>query len=74
VWLYTMWLYKDLTVFILCCKRLADYITIVRRYGNKNLYIIANSYHKLEYLNISNYIKFSKILICNVIHSCLRLQ
>src|SRR6266498_310330 len=35
---------------------------------------IAQSCHKLEYLNISNLIEFSEISICNVIHSCPRLQ
>ncbi len=35
---------------------------------------IANSCHKIEYLNISNCTEFSEISICDVIHSCLRLQ
>ncbi|POG60687.1 hypothetical protein GLOIN_2v1787560, partial [Rhizophagus irregularis DAOM 181602=DAOM 197198] len=35
---------------------------------------IANSCHRLEYLNISNRTEFSEISICNVIRSCPRLQ
>src|SRR5436305_10362412 len=35
---------------------------------------ITQSCHKLEYLNISNRTEFSEISICNIIHSCLRLQ
>ena len=42
--------------------------------NNKGLCAIINSCHKLEYLNISNRIKFSEISICNVICSCPRLQ
>ncbi|CAI2190615.1 4888_t:CDS:1, partial [Funneliformis geosporum] len=34
---------------------------------------IADSYHKLECLNISNRREFSEILIYNIIHFCLRL-
>ena len=35
---------------------------------------IANSCHRLEYLNISNRTEFSEISICNIICSCPRLQ
>ncbi|CAG8785528.1 9344_t:CDS:2, partial [Gigaspora margarita] len=38
------------------------------------LYTIANSCHKLEYLNISNRKRFSEIVIWNIIHSCPKLQ
>ena len=36
---------------------------------DKNLYAIANSCHKLEYLGISDYKEISKIAIWNVIYS-----
>ena len=35
---------------------------------------IANSCHRLEYLNISNRREYSETSICNVIRSCPRLQ
>ncbi len=38
------------------------------------LYIIINLCHKLKYLNICHHIEFSKILICNIIHFCLKFQ
>ena len=50
---------------------------LYNRFRPKNdidLTAIANSCHKLEYLNISNRTEFSEISICNVIRSCLRLQ
>src|SRR5438034_1818185 len=61
-------------ISILCGEGLADYISIVRGYGDKGLCAIANSCHKLEYLNISNRTEFSEISTCNVIRSCPRLQ
>src|SRR5581483_4494811 len=42
--------------------------------NDKGLCAIANSCHRLEYLNISNRTEFSEISICNVIRSCPRLQ
>ena len=39
-----------------------------------DLSAIAQSCHKLEYLNISNRTEFSEISICNVICSCPKLQ
>ncbi|GET00265.1 hypothetical protein GLOIN_2v1790945 [Rhizophagus clarus] len=42
--------------------------------NDKGLCAIANSCHRLEYLNISNHTEFSEISICNVIRSCPRLQ
>ena len=50
---------------------------LYNRFRSKNdidLTVIANSCHKLEYLNISNRTEFSEISICNVICSCPRLQ
>ncbi|GBB93308.1 hypothetical protein RclHR1_21480004 [Rhizophagus clarus] len=41
---------------------------------DKGLYAIANSCYKLEYLDISFRIEFSEESICNIIHSCLKLQ
>jgi hypothetical protein len=48
-------------------------------YGNgsitdKGLYVIVNSCHKLEYLNISERKEISEIAIWNVIHSCPQIQ
>ena len=46
---------------------------LYNRFRPKNdidLTAIANSCHKLEYLNISGYTRFSEIIICNVICSC----
>ncbi|CAI2197193.1 19705_t:CDS:2, partial [Funneliformis geosporum] len=37
--------------------------------SDKGLYVITNSYHELEYLNISNHTEFSEISICNIICS-----
>ncbi|PKK56653.1 hypothetical protein RhiirC2_799581 [Rhizophagus irregularis] len=65
---------KYLNISVLRCKGLADHIFIVQGYGDKGLCAIADSCHKLEYLNISNRTEFSEISICNVIHFCLRLQ
>lgn len=65
---------KYLNISILYGKKLADYISIVWEYSDKNLCIIANLCHKLEYLNSSNYTEFSEISIYNVIHSCPKLQ
>ena len=42
--------------------------------NDEGLCAIAQSCHKLEYLNISNRTEFSEISICNIIHSCPRLQ
>ena len=42
--------------------------------NDEGLCAIANSYHKLECLNISKHTEFSEISICNIIHSCPRLQ
>ena len=39
-----------------------------------DLWKIAQSCHKLEYLNISYRTEFSEISICNIIYSCPRLQ
>ena len=64
---------KYLNISVLCYKKLADYITIIREYSDKDLCAIANLCYKLEYLNISNRTEFSKISIYNVIHSCPRL-
>ncbi|CAI2192858.1 12217_t:CDS:2, partial [Funneliformis geosporum] len=50
---------------------------IAESYSNlndKGLYAIANSYHKLEYLNISGRTEYSEISICNIIRSCKKLQ
>ena len=50
---------------------------LYNRFWPKNdidLTAIANSCHKLEYLNISNRTEFSEISIYNVIRSCPRLQ
>ena len=50
---------------------------LYNRFRPKNdidLTAIANSCHKLEYLNISIRKEFSEISICNVIRSCPRLQ
>ncbi|RGB37789.1 hypothetical protein C1646_756416 [Rhizophagus diaphanus] len=56
----------------------SEYLNISASHGgfknDKGLCAIAQSYHKLEYLNISRCTEFSKILICNVISSCPRLQ
>ena len=41
---------------------------------DKGLYAIANSCHKLEYLDISYRTEFSEQSICNIIRSCLKLQ
>ena len=65
---------KYLNISILHDERLANYISIVREYSDKVLYAIANSYHKLEYLNISNRTEFSEISICNIIRSYPKLQ
>ena len=65
---------KYLNISILRSEGLADYISIVRGYGDKGLYAIANSCHKLEYLNISNRTEFSEISICNIIRSYPKLQ
>ena len=42
--------------------------------NDEGLCAIANSYHKLECLNISKYTEFSETLIYNIIRSCSRLQ
>ena len=50
--------------------------TLYNRFWSKNdidLIAIMNLYHKLECLNISKYIEFSEISICNIICSCPRL-
>ena len=53
-------------------------ISVLRgRFKSENdigLSAIANSCHRLEYLNISNHIEYSETSICNVIRSCPRLQ
>ncbi|PKY63443.1 hypothetical protein RhiirA4_492384, partial [Rhizophagus irregularis] len=53
-------------------------ISVLRgRFKSENdigLSAIANSCHRLEYLNISNRTEFSEISICNIIRSCPRLQ
>ncbi|GES83078.1 hypothetical protein GLOIN_2v1790945 [Rhizophagus clarus] len=55
------------------------YLNISAIHGSFNseydigLSAIANSCHRLEYLNISNRTEFSEISICNVIRSCPRL-
>ncbi|RIA85302.1 hypothetical protein C1645_830982 [Glomus cerebriforme] len=53
-------------------------ISVLRRgFKSENdigLSAITQSCHKLEYLNISNRTEFSEISICNIIHSCPRLQ
>jgi hypothetical protein len=56
---------KYLNIFALC-----------RRFSENDIGIsaIANSYHKLKHLNISDYTEFSKILIYNIICSYPRLQ
>ena len=41
---------------------------------SEGLYAIARSCHKLEYLNISHRTDIYELSICNVIHSCPRLQ
>src|SRR6266496_2321240 len=40
----------------------------------KGLYAIVQSCHKLEYLNISHHTDICELSICNIIHSCPRLQ
>ncbi len=50
------------------------HICRVRVKNDIGLCAIANSCHKLEYLNISHRVEFTEILICNVIHSYPRLQ
>ncbi|CAI2188058.1 18426_t:CDS:2, partial [Funneliformis geosporum] len=45
-----------------------------RKVTDKGLCAIARSYHKLEYLNISYHTKIIGISICDIIHSCPRLQ
>jgi len=41
---------------------------------DKSLFALANACYKLEYLNIYLCIEFTRILICDIIYSCLRLQ
>ncbi len=64
---------KYLNISLLCYKRLADYIIIVQENDDKGLNTITNLCHKLEYLNIFNYIEYFEISIYNIIYSCLRL-
>ncbi|CAI2195138.1 14545_t:CDS:1, partial [Funneliformis geosporum] len=45
-----------------------------REVNDEDLTAIADLCHKLKYLNIFNRTEFSEISICNVIHSCPRLQ
>ncbi|PKC55003.1 RNI-like protein [Rhizophagus irregularis] len=49
-------------------------LELIVKVGDGGLSAIANSCHRLEYLNISNRIEYSKTSICNVIRSCPRLQ
>ncbi|PKK60298.1 hypothetical protein RhiirC2_856929 [Rhizophagus irregularis] len=49
-------------------------LELIAEVGDGGLSAIANSCHRLEYLNISNRIEYSETSICNVIRSCPRLQ
>ncbi|CAI2199389.1 7435_t:CDS:1, partial [Funneliformis geosporum] len=68
-------LYTNLKYLNLCDDRSGGFRGFrAREIDDECLTAIADSCHKLEYLNISNRTEFSEIAICNVIRSCPRLQ
>ncbi|CAI2182809.1 15196_t:CDS:2, partial [Funneliformis geosporum] len=68
-------LYPNLKYLNLCDDQSGDYISFcVREVEYLGLWKIAQSCHKLEYLNISHRTEFTEISICNIIHSCPDLQ
>ncbi|GET63333.1 hypothetical protein GLOIN_2v1533261 [Rhizophagus irregularis DAOM 181602=DAOM 197198] len=68
-------LYSNLKYLNLCIDRPGGFRSFrTREVDGSGLWGIAKSYHRLEYLNISNRREYSETSICNVIRSCPRLQ
>src|ERR1043165_9148529 len=67
--------YPNLKYLNLCIDRPGGFRSFrTREVDGSGLWRIAKSCHRLEYLNISNRREYSETSICNVIHSCPRLQ
>ena len=66
--------YLNITAMCFNFTRHTRHICRVRVKNDIGLCAIANSCHKLEYLNISHRAEFTETSICNVICSCPRLQ
>jgi hypothetical protein len=67
--------YPNLKYLNLCDDQFGNYVSLrVREVGGGGLWKIAQSCHKLEYLNISYHIEIFEPSICNIIRSCPKLQ
>ena len=67
--------YPNLKYLNLCDDQSGNYVSLrVREVGDGGLWKIAQSCHKLEYLNISYRTEILEPSICNIIRSCPKLQ